>query len=89
MLELQLYGRRYCHLCDEMAAALAALPTAGREFSVRFVDIDDDPVLEERYGADIPVLAHGDSELCRHRLDAAAVREYLDRIDDRGLKQGT
>ena len=78
-VELRLYGRRYCHLCDEMAAALAALQ-AGRIFSVRFVDIDDDPMLEERYGVDIPVLAHGDRELCRHRLDAAAVREYLDRI---------
>lgn len=75
-VELLLYGRRYCHLCDEMATALAALSSTA-EFSVRFVDIDDEPALEERYGADIPVLAHGSRELCRHRLNDAAVQAYL------------
>ncbi len=59
-----------------MAVALAAL-CGPWELSVRFVDIDDDPVLEERYGADIPVLAHGARELCRHRLNDNAVRAYL------------
>lgn len=78
-VELLLYGRRYCHLCDEMATALAAV-ARGRKVSVRFVDVDQDPALEDRYGADIPVLTHGERELCRHRLDAAVVRDYLDRI---------
>jgi len=46
-------------------------------FDVSVVDIDTDPALYARYDADVPVLVHGDRELCRHRLDDAVVRAYL------------
>ncbi len=74
--ELVIYGRPYCHLCDEMAAALAPLAVGGG-WRVRHVDIDDDPVLEDRYGVRIPVLVHGATELCEHRLDEERVAAYL------------
>ena len=76
---LTLYGRSYCHLCDDMAAALEPLR---REFGfgLAWVDVDRDPVLEARYGERVPVLAHGDAELCHFFLDAPHVRAYLARI---------
>jgi thioredoxin reductase (NADPH) len=46
---------------------------------VKVVDIDGDPALQARYDEDVPVLAHGDRELCRHRLDATLVADYLAR----------
>jgi thioredoxin reductase (NADPH) len=46
-------------------------------FDLHVVDIDDDPALEERYGCDVPVLAHGARELCRHALAREAVTDYL------------
>ena len=77
--ELTLYGRRYCHLCEEMEAIVG--PLAGEfGFSVRYVDIDADPALEEQYGARIPVLALGDAEIAQFRADPAAVREVLAQI---------
>ena len=73
---LTLYGRKYCHLCDDMAAALA--PLAARwGFEVQYVDVDADPGLEERYGEDVPVLAHDGTTLCRHFLDVERVHAYL------------
>jgi thioredoxin reductase (NADPH) len=76
---LTLYSRSYCHLCDDMAAALEPLRS---EFGFRIerVDVDRDPALEARYGARVPVLAHGEAELCHSFLDATRVRAYLARI---------
>lgn len=67
-----LYGRKWCHLCDDMLAALEAWRPA-RDFSVTVVDVDSDPALEAKYDEIVPVLALGDRELCRYRFDAAAV----------------
>jgi thiol-disulfide isomerase/thioredoxin len=76
---LTLYGRKYCHLCDDMAAALAPLAAAAG-VEVQYVDVDADPALEARYGANVPVLSHGDTMLCRHFLDRERVRAYLSEI---------
>lgn len=75
-LELTLYLRRWCHLCDELLAALEPL-IAGQGVSVREIDIDEHEEYEDAYGEHIPVLCAGERELCRHRLDERAVRAYL------------
>ncbi len=74
--ELTLYSRSWCHLCDDMLAGLRALP-AGRPFLVTVIDVDADAALEQRFGDRVPVLMHGDRELCHYHLDVAAVTEYL------------
>lgn len=75
-IELTLMSRGYCHLCHDMEAALAPLAT---EFgaAVRVVDVDADPALEARYDELVPVLLHGETELCHYFLDEAKTREYL------------
>ena len=65
----RLYGRKGCHLCDEMADALQAL-------GIRFdkVNVDADPALKERYGLDVPVLVDPfENIVCRHRLTPEAI----------------
>ncbi len=78
-IELTLLSRGYCHLCHDMEVALA--PVAA-EFGVgvAVVDVDADPVLEAKYDELVPVLLHGEVELCHYFLDAAKVREYLAEI---------
>jgi hypothetical protein len=49
-------------------------------FDLRVVDVDGDPGLERRHGARVPVLAHGERELCHHFLDRAAVTEFLGKM---------
>jgi len=63
-----LYGRAYCHLCEEMAQALRTL---GIDFQE--IDVDSDPQLDELYGENVPVLLKDGLELCRHRLSPEAV----------------
>ena len=76
--ELTLYYRAGCHLCDDMLQALRGLqPRLG--FGLQLVDVDRDPELLWRYDERVPVLSHGDREICHYRLDEAALREVLGR----------
>ena len=73
---LVLYGRAWCHLCEDMHAALAPLAqAAGARLDV--VDVDADPALVARYDELVPVLVCDGVELCHYRLDEARVRGAL------------
>lgn len=77
-MRFTLLSRAYCHLCDEMAEALAAaLPDA----EVEVIDVDAHAALEARFGDAVPVLFAGDvdrgREVCRYRLDAGALATVL------------
>ena len=76
VLRLKLYSRSYCHLCDDMLAALAPIRSEFG-FALEVIDIDSDPVLERRFDTMVPVLMHADTELCHYHLDAGKVRAYL------------
>jgi glutaredoxin-like protein DUF836 len=78
-VRLTVYSRNYCHLCDEMIAGLRRLQ-AGFRFEIEIVDVDQNPELERRYGEQVPVLACGGDEICRHRLDTAVLTDYLAKI---------
>ena len=77
--QLTLYGRSYCHLCDEMLVALGPL-RAEFDLAVDVVDVDSDAALEQRFGTLVPVLMHAGIELCHYHLDAPKVRAYLAKI---------
>jgi hypothetical protein len=80
LVTLTLLTRAYCHLCDEMLAAVKPL-AAARGVGVAVVDVDGDPALESAYGARVPVLFAGKPaggvELCHFRLDRARLDEAL------------
>jgi hypothetical protein len=77
---LTLLSRAYCHLCDDMRAALLPL-LARRGIELVEIDVDSDPRLEARFGDEVPVLLAGDAdtgrELCRHVLDPQRLRDAL------------
>jgi len=74
--QLVLYSRQYCHLCDDMLAALEVL-RGELGFGLEVIDVDAEPELERRYNELVPVLMHGERELARWRLDASDLRAYL------------
>jgi thiol-disulfide isomerase/thioredoxin len=76
---LTLYGRTYCHLCDDMIVALRELQNH-LDFSLNVIDVDSNPQLEQRYGEKVPVLVKGDTELCHYFLDVPAVTAALTKI---------
>ena len=73
---LTLYGRAWCHLCEDMAVALEAL-RGDFLFEVEVVDIDGDSALAAKYDELVPVLVANGRELCHFHFDGAKVREYL------------
>lgn len=75
---LTVYARTYCHLCDDMIAALQRLQ--GRfAFEIKVVDVDSDAALEAHYGERVPVLIAGDDEreLCHYFLNEPLVTAFL------------
>jgi thioredoxin reductase (NADPH) len=73
---LTLLVRAYCHLCDEMRDAVAAL-AARFGWKLDEIDIDGDEALEKRWSDSVPVLLAGDRELCHYRIDEVAVTAFL------------
>ena len=79
MKHFTLYSRSYCHLCDDMLAALKAMQDGAREFTIDVIDVDADPALLARFDELVPVL-FGDlaaPELCHYFLDREAVTAYV------------
>ena len=74
--DVTMYMREGCHLCEEAKTATTPLLA---EFGAKLheVDIDDDPVLLERYTNDVPVIFVGSQFFAQHRVDLARLRRQL------------
>jgi len=68
-MEVTLYTRRNCHLCDEAKRVLHAAGITPRE-----IDIDSDGELQRRFTNDVPVIFVDGREAFRHRVDADELR---------------
>ena len=67
-MEVTLYTRAGCHLCDEVKATLARA-RARAEFSLREVDIDSDPALRAQYNDEVPVVAIDGRKAFKYHLN--------------------
>ena len=74
--DVTLYTRPGCHLCDEAKAAIAPIL---RELGavLREVNVDEDSVLKQRYGWDVPVIFIGQHKAAKHRVDLEQFRRQL------------
>lgn len=75
--DVTLYSRPGCHLCDQAKAAITPVLL---EFGLvlREVNIDEDPILKDRYGWDVPVIFIGQHKAAKHRVDLAQFRRQLE-----------
>jgi len=73
-----LYTRVGCHLCDVAKDVLEQVRSE-RPFELETVDIDTDPELVRLYGEEVPVVAVDGRKAFKYRVDAAALRDRLDR----------
>lgn len=78
-IRLTVLSRTYCHLCHDLEDALAPI-AAEFGVAVDVLDVDADQALEDRWGELVPVLLHGETELCHYFLDAPKVRDYLSKM---------
>jgi len=73
---LTLFTRAGCPLCDEMAERVRSL-IAGTGHTLAAVDVDRQPVLQAKYGWEVPLLFDEAVEICRHELNLAAFQQWL------------
>lgn len=75
--DVTLYTREGCHLCDEAKAVIAPLVS---QFGGKLteIDIDDNPILHDRYTNDVPVIFVGPQFFARHRVDVPSLRRKLE-----------
>ncbi len=76
-MQLTLYTRAGCHLCEDAKQQLAPLL---REFglALREVDVDTDSALQARFGEELPVLFLDDRKVAKYRVDVARLRRALE-----------
>ena len=75
MLDLVVYSRRGCHLCELMLEEL--VPLCRDRATIRVLDVDSRVDWQEAYGRRIPVLCNGDREISVARLDRDALLAIL------------
>ena len=75
-MQLTLYTRPGCHLCDDMKAVIRRV-RGQVACGLTEVDISPDPALVRRYGHDIPVLLADGAEVARVRTGVAELLEAL------------
>ena len=77
-MQLTIYSRPGCHLCDEMKAVVErVVRSAAGPLTIEAIDISTDPALEARYGAEIPVLLVDGKKVAKYRIGEEALRRIL------------
>ena len=78
-VELVLYSRPDCRLCEELKAELGRAKPS-RPVQLREVNIAGDAELEERYGLSIPVLEIAGRVAFKGRMTASEFERKFDRL---------
>jgi glutaredoxin len=78
MIEITIYSRPGCHLCEEMMATVQrAMRLTRQPARLDEIDISRDPDLEARYGLEIPVLMVDGRKAAKYRVTEDAVIRLL------------
>lgn len=75
-VQVTLYSKPGCHLCEVMKNEMAAAGCAPL-YELAEINIESDPELFKRYRYDIPVMMIDGVEAFRHRLSAEAFRDRV------------
>lgn len=75
MIELVVYSRRGCHLCELMLEEL--VPLCRGQATIRVADVDTRDDWRQAYGDRVPVLCSGDREICFAHLDRDTLLAFL------------
>lgn len=80
---LIVYYRQGCHLCEQMVVSLSQQQTkhqARVKFTIKIVDIDDDPDLLQKYDVDVPVVMYQKEVIFYHFFDEEAFENTLKKM---------
>jgi len=78
MIDVTLFTRPRCHLCDVMKEALGRA-ASGLDVRISETNVGTDSELERRYGNDVPVLLVNGVKAFEHRATEEELRRRLER----------
>jgi glutaredoxin len=80
-VEVIIYSRAECCLCDEAKATIEQARLAhGLDIEVREMDIDADPELRARWNDEVPVVFVEGKKAFKYRVDAGKFVERVRRL---------
>lgn len=80
MTNLTLYGRANCSHCEQLRFALDLLKNGGDGARIPpyvYIDVDTEPLLQEKYGLQVPVLVYGSKTICSGVFDIESLEPDL------------
>ena len=78
-MQLTIYSKPGCHLCDEMKIVVRRVVESARApIALEEIDITADPDLEARYGIDIPVLLVDGKKAAKYRIGEMELRRMVE-----------
>jgi glutaredoxin len=77
-LEVVIYTRRGCHLCQDAEELLRSQQNRF-DFHLAMVDVDSDPDLAARYGLEVPVITVAGKVRFRGRVNPVLLERLLGR----------
>jgi glutaredoxin len=82
-LDIVIYSRPGCHLCETAEAAIRSLTGRHRNAEVRSVNVESDPALEDAYGQEIPVVSVNGGPAFPYRGDTGRLEREMARQMER------
>ena len=78
-IQIDLYSRPNCHLCDEAKDTIERVRRR-YPFSLRLINIEEDPALESAYGTEIPVIFINGDKAFKYHVDEADLEKKVKRL---------
>ena len=78
-IQIDIYSRPGCHLCDEAKAVIERVRRRV-DLSLRVIDIESDPALEQKYGSQIPVVFINGNKAFKYHVDEAELEKKVKRL---------
>jgi glutaredoxin len=78
-IQIDIYSRPGCHLCDVAKETIERVRQR-HSFTLRVINIEEDPVLETAYGTEIPVVFINGSKAFKYRVDEREFEQKVKRL---------
>ena len=78
-LEVKIYTREHCHLCEEAKATIESVAeTVDRPVTIEKIDVETDERLREEYGERVPYVFVDGWPAFKYRVGEAELRRQLE-----------
>ena len=78
-IQIDIYSRPDCHLCDEAKAVIERVQQRC-PFTFRVINIDEDPALVAAYGTEIPVVFINGNRAFKYHVDEVQLEKKVKRL---------